>query len=103
MGDFLAANNTCGQELLKIVANGNAFIADLLRLVEFVPPDFKFTNRAEAGKYADIIFDFSYFSKQEYFDEFINNRPVNLVSTKFEKKKRKNFFQGTARSRRRIS
>lgn len=79
MSDFLAANNPCGQNLLQLVATGNAIIAELLRLADFVPPVFKVINIREAGKYADIIFDFSYFSKQEYYDELVNNRSVRFT------------------------
>ncbi|CAF1288385.1 unnamed protein product, partial [Adineta ricciae] len=74
MSDFLAANNPCGQNLLQLVATGNAIIAELLRLADFVPPVFKVANIRDAGKYAEIIYDFSYFSKQEYYDELINSR-----------------------------
>ncbi|CAF1096037.1 unnamed protein product [Adineta ricciae] len=74
MSDFLAANNPCGQNLLQLVATGNAIIAELLRLADFVPPLFKVANIRDAGKYAEIIYDFSYFSKQEYYDELINSR-----------------------------
>lgn len=76
MSDFLAANNPCGQNLLQLVATGNAIIAELLRLADFVPPLFKLVNIRDAGKYGDIIFDFSYFSKQEYYDDLINGRAV---------------------------
>lgn len=79
MSDFLAANNPCGQNLLQLVATGNAIIAELLRLADFVPPLFKFTNNRDAGKYAEIIFDFSYFSKQEYYDDFVNSRSVKSM------------------------
>lgn len=76
MSDFLAANNPCGQNLLQLVATGNAIIAELLRLADFVPPLFKVASIRDAGKYADIIYDFSYFSKQEYYDDLINGRAV---------------------------
>lgn len=82
MSDFLAANNPCGQNLLQLVATGNAIIAELLRLADFVPPVFKTTNIRDAGKYAEIILDFSYFSKQEYFDELINGRSVRTLVSK---------------------
>ena len=81
MGDFLAANNPCGQNLLQLVATGNAIIAELLRLADFIPPLFKVANIRDAGKYADIIFDFSYFSKQEYYDELVNGRAVGEICT----------------------
>ena len=35
--DFLAENNACGQTLLKLVSQGNATIAELLRLKDVVP------------------------------------------------------------------
>jgi WASH complex subunit strumpellin len=39
--DFLAENNICGQMLLQIVANGNAIIAEVLRLKDYVPEIFR--------------------------------------------------------------
>ena len=85
MSDFLAANNPCGQNLLQLVATGNAIIAELLRLADFVPPLFKVVNIRDAGKYGDIIFDFSYFSKQEYYDDLINGRAVRQKENVFRK------------------
>ena len=61
MLDFLAENNLCGQAILRIVSCGNAIIAELLRLSEFIPAVFRFKDRADLQKYGDIIFDFSYF------------------------------------------
>lgn len=40
-GDFLAENNLCGRNILQIVANGNATIAELLRLKNYIPDVFK--------------------------------------------------------------
>ncbi|XP_012880580.1 PREDICTED: WASH complex subunit strumpellin [Dipodomys ordii] len=61
MLDFLAENNLCGQAILRIVSCGNAIIAELLRLSEFIPTVFRLKDRADQQKYGDIIFDFSYF------------------------------------------
>lgn len=61
MVDFLAENNLCGQAILRIVSCGNAIIAELLRLSEFIPAVFRLKDRADQQKYGDIIFDFSYF------------------------------------------
>lgn len=44
MGDFLAANNVCGQNLLRLVSRGNAIIAELMRLKDYVPPVFRLVN-----------------------------------------------------------
>lgn len=41
MGDFLATNNICGQNLLRLVSRGNAIIAELMRLKDYVPPIFR--------------------------------------------------------------
>lgn len=61
MVDFLAENNLCGQAILRIVSCGNAIIAELLRLSEFIPGVFRLKDKADQQKYGDIIFDFSYF------------------------------------------
>ena len=76
MLDFLAENNLCGQAILRIVSCGNAIIAELLRLSEFIPAVFRLKDRADQQKYGDIIFDFSYFKV--------------IVLHGFKKKKKKN-------------
>jgi WASH complex subunit strumpellin len=68
--DFLAENNVCGQTLLRLVARGNAIIAELFRLSDYVPPAFRSQN-----KYSEIIFDFSYLSNQAYYDQLIASKP----------------------------
>ena len=73
-GDFLADNNSCGQALLRLVARGNAIIAELFRLSEYIPPAFRSTPNA-VNKYAEIIFDFSYLSNQVYYDQLIQSKP----------------------------
>lgn len=44
MADFLAEENACGQNLLRIVAAGNAIIAEILRLKDYIPEVFKYVN-----------------------------------------------------------
>lgn len=61
MVDFLAENNLCGQAILRIVSRGNAIIAELLRLSDFIPTVFKLKDKSDQQKYGDIICDFSYF------------------------------------------
>ncbi|KAF6031772.1 KIAA0196 [Bugula neritina] len=68
--DFLAENNACGQTLLRLVSRGNAIIAEILRLSEFVPPAFRMDIKQQ-DKHADIIFDFSYFNNAAYYDHKI--------------------------------
>lgn len=61
MVDFLAENNLCGQAILRIVSRGNAIIAELLRLSDFIPSVFRLKDKSDQQKYGDIICDFSYF------------------------------------------
>ena len=48
--DFLAENNLCGQTLLRLVSRGNAILAELLRLSDFIPSVFKM-EKADQAKY----------------------------------------------------
>ncbi|XP_039087911.1 WASH complex subunit 5 isoform X2 [Hyaena hyaena] len=75
MLDFLAENNLCGQAILRIVSCGNAIIAELLRLSEFIPAVFRFKDRADLQKYGDIIFDFSYFKGPELCESKLEAKP----------------------------
>lgn len=75
MLDFLAENNLCGQAILRIVSCGNAIIAEVLRLSEFIPPVFLLKDRADQQRYGDIIFDFSYFKGPEFWESKLEARP----------------------------
>ncbi|KAB1258224.1 WASH complex subunit 5 [Camelus dromedarius] len=75
MLDFLAENNLCGQAILRIVSCGNAIIAELLRLSEFIPAVFRLKDRADQQKYGDIIFDFSYFKGPELWESKLEAKP----------------------------
>ncbi|KAG7268685.1 hypothetical protein CRUP_032626 [Coryphaenoides rupestris] len=77
MVDFLAENNMCGQAVLRIVSRGNAIIAELLRLSDFIPPVFRMRDRGEQLKYGDIVCDFSYF--QDLDEEFRENN-IEILS-----------------------
>lgn len=41
MSDFLTSNNICAQNLLRLVSRGNAIIAELMRLKDYVPSVFR--------------------------------------------------------------
>lgn len=41
MADFLMMGNACGQNLLRLVARGNAVIAELMRLKDYIPPVYR--------------------------------------------------------------
>ena len=74
--DFLAEENPCGQTILKLVSRGNAIIAELLRLSDFVPPVFRLESREEQEKYRFILPDFSYFEGPEFYETKIDSNPV---------------------------
>lgn len=75
MVDFLAENNLCGQAVLRIVSCGNAIIAELLRLSEFIPSIFRLKEKTDQQKYGDIICDFSYFKGPEYYEGKLEAKP----------------------------
>jgi len=77
--DFLAENNLCGQTILRLVSRGNAIIAELLRLSDFIPAVFRDSaSKPELLKYAELLCDFSYFSSSEYFENNIISKPVSI-------------------------
>uniref|UniRef100_A0A665TGR1 WASH complex subunit 5 n=1 Tax=Echeneis naucrates TaxID=173247 RepID=A0A665TGR1_ECHNA len=75
MVDFLAENNLCGQAILRIVSRGNAIIAELLRLSDFIPAVFRLKDKSDQQKYSDIICDFSYFKGPEYYEGKLEAKP----------------------------
>ncbi|XP_076752994.1 WASH complex subunit strump isoform X1 [Xylocopa sonorina] len=76
MGDFLAANNICGQNLLRLVSRGNAIIAELMRLKDYVPPVFSLNSKKIVQKYGSIIIDFAYFKSVSTYEQKIENDPI---------------------------
>lgn len=74
--DFLAEGNVCGQTILKLVSRGNAIIAELLRLSDYIPPVFRLETREEQEKYKYILSDFHYFECPELYDNKIDASPV---------------------------
>lgn len=44
MTEFLAENNACGQNLLRIVSMGNSIIAELLRLKDYIPDVYRYVD-----------------------------------------------------------
>ncbi len=76
--DFLSEANLCGQTILKLVSRGNAIIAELLRLGDFIPPIFKLENRMDVERYKFIIPDFHYFECPEFYENKIDGSPVSV-------------------------
>lgn len=85
MLDFLAENNLCGQAILRIVSCGNAIIAEVLRLSEFIPAVFLLKDRADQQRYGDIIFDFSYFKLVLVLGDLHIPHRCNSLPAKFKK------------------
>ncbi|XP_015590891.1 WASH complex subunit 5 [Cephus cinctus] len=73
MGDFLAPHNACGQNLLRIVSRGNAILAELMRLKDYVPPVFRFDSKQFDQKYGSVIIDFAYFKACATYEQKIEN------------------------------
>ncbi|KAI0224187.1 hypothetical protein LSAT2_024791 [Lamellibrachia satsuma] len=72
MVDFLAENNACGQTLLRLVSRGNAILAELLRLSDFIPPLFRLEQQ---NKYSELLFDFRYFRNADACENNILSKP----------------------------
>ena len=75
--DFLAENNLCGQSILKLVSRGNAIVAELLRLSDFIPSIFKLESKEEKEKYSFILPDFAYFQGPDYYEKNIDQNQVH--------------------------
>ena len=74
--DFLDEKNSCGQTILKLVSRGNAIIAELLRLSDFVPPIVKLETKADHDRYALILPDFAYFRRADEWESKIDSSTV---------------------------
>ncbi|XP_050425351.1 WASH complex subunit 5 isoform X2 [Adelges cooleyi] len=74
-------NNPCGLALLRIVSRGNAIIAEILRLKDYIPPVYRLNSKSDVQKYGQIILDFSYFNNvneiEKKIDSSSNLKDVN--------------------------
>ncbi|KAI8126229.1 putative WASH complex subunit strumpellin [Lucilia cuprina] len=75
MAEFLAENNACGQNLLRIVSMGNSIIAEILRLKDYIPDIFRLETKVDQQKYGEVIMDFSYLKIAEAQDLKIEQNP----------------------------
>lgn len=75
MSDFLEVNNACGQNLLRIVSQGNAIIAEIHRLADMVPSVFRVENNKQNlnNNFSDVIWDFSYFKLSDSIEKRVEN------------------------------
>ncbi|XP_061936928.1 WASH complex subunit 5 isoform X2 [Apis cerana] len=76
MSDFLTSNNICAQNLLRLVSRGNAIIAELMRLKDYVPSVFSLDSKPIVQKYGSIIIDFIYFKSVSTYEQKIESDPI---------------------------
>ncbi|XP_013172384.1 PREDICTED: WASH complex subunit strumpellin isoform X1 [Papilio xuthus] len=69
---FLAEDNPCAQNLLKLVSHGNAILAEVLRLKDHIPTIYLLDSKELQQKYQDVILDFSYFKISDQQEKKIN-------------------------------
>ena len=55
MGDFIATNNMCGQNLLRLISRGNAIIAELMRLKDYIPPVYRLSSTCFKSKLNKLL------------------------------------------------
>ncbi|KAL0871882.1 hypothetical protein ABMA27_004343 [Loxostege sticticalis] len=72
MRAFMAEDNLCAQNLLKLVSHGNAIVAEILRLKDHKPVIYLLESKELQQKYQDVIMDFSYFKISENQEKKIN-------------------------------
>lgn len=80
MTEFLAEDNVCGQNLLQIVAVGNAIIAEILRVKDYIPELYRLEKKLDQVKYAEIILDFSYFKISQAQEKKIEESSVSATN-----------------------
>ena len=78
--DFLDERNNCGQTILKLVSRGNAIIAELLRLSQFIPPVFRLETKEDRTLYGPLLPDFSYFQQPDSYEGRIDASTVCLTT-----------------------
>eukprot|EP00035_Acanthoeca_spectabilis_P022186 m.442450 g.442450 ORF g.442450 m.442450 type:complete len:1163 (-) comp18809_c0_seq1:1689-5177(-) len=72
--DFLDPKNQCGQTMLRLVSRGNAIIAELLRLSDYIPAIFT-QNYEKNSKMGMLVLDFTYYKSAEWYDNRIDSSP----------------------------
>lgn len=69
---FMAEDNLCAQNLLKLVSHGNAIVAEILRLKDHKPIIYQLDTKELLQKYQDVILDFSYFKISDTHEKKIS-------------------------------
>ncbi|KAL4459953.1 hypothetical protein ABPG74_003479 [Tetrahymena malaccensis] len=73
MVNFLDPTNSCGQNLLKLVARGSTILAEMQRLSENIPK--VFYENSSTSRYKNILFDFDYFKNIDTYEDVIQKNP----------------------------
>ncbi|XP_065337237.1 WASH complex subunit 5 [Cloeon dipterum] len=74
MTEFLSGNSPCERFVLGLVSRGNYIIAELLRVKETIPEEFKTVpKKRQPQSFADVIFDFSYFKNADDIEKKLEN------------------------------
>lgn len=76
--NLLDEQNLAGQTLVRLVARGQAIIAELLRLSTHIPPVFKLADKESQKRYQDVLLDFSYVGRADFHETRIEKDPVSF-------------------------
>ena len=69
---FIDRNNLCGQTILRLSARGSSLIAELFRLSNNIPAVFNEPNDKNASLERQLLFDFNYLKRPEYYERKVN-------------------------------
>lgn len=101
---FIAKNNLCGQTLLRLSARGSSLIAELFRLSQNIPSVFLEKNDKNASVERQLLFDFNYLKRPEYYERQINaSEALQVADDEFQDTNDEllvrfyNFFEGIVR------
>lgn len=63
-----------------MIVDGNSILAEILRLSDFIPPDFHDPSKS---RFKQILIDFSYFSKIEQYEKLFAQDEVKIFKSFF--------------------
>lgn len=69
-------NSGAGKTILRLVARGNAIIAEILKLAAQIPKVFEMRTMELKKKYGSIILDFAYLDKPDFYVDKIDKDEV---------------------------
>ena len=69
---FIDPSNLCGQTLLRLSSRGSSLIAELFRLSNNIPAVYQEKADKHASLERQLLFDFNYLKRPEYYERKIN-------------------------------